>query len=230
MEVSGFHLLQTVETPRLVEFLEGEHPQTTALILTQLNPRKAGELVGKLPPEIQGEVAFRIATMAAPAPEVLRDVEEIIRQQIGAVLGADPGPRGGVGKVAEILGAAGRSAERAVMEALKARAPELAAAVKGLMFVFDDLIHLDGRDLQRILMEVEARDLALALKAAPDALRDKVFENVSDRVAQGVREEIELMGNVRVAEIDDAQSRVLQAAQELEARAEIALVRPGGTR
>ncbi|HLA63014.1 MAG TPA: flagellar motor switch protein FliG [Rhodothermales bacterium] len=227
MEVSAFHLLHTVDSGRLVDLLQGEHPQTAALILTQLNPRKAGELIGKLTPDVQGEVAYRIATMTPPAPEVLREVEEVIRQQIGAVLGATATGGGGIAKVAEILVSAGRTAERAVMEALKLRAPELAATVKGLMFVFDDLVFLDGRDLQKVLASVDARDLALALKAAPEDLQKKVFQNVSERAGQSIRDETALLGSVRVSEVDEAQGRVLEAAQELEGRGEIVLARTG---
>lgn len=225
MEVSAFHMLHTVDLAPLLDFLEGEHPQTTALILTQLNPRKAADLMAHLRPEIQSEVVYRIATMAAPTPEVLREVEEVIRQQIGAGLGEETGARGGVEKVAEILSSSNRSTERALMDALRERSTDLAATVKSLMFVFDDLVHLDARDLQKVLMQVEQRDLALALKAAPEPLQKKVFENVSDRVAQSVQEELELLGSVAVADVDEAQSRVLEAAQELEARGELTLSR-----
>lgn len=229
IEVSAFHLLHTVESGRLVEFLHGEHPQTTALILTQLNPRKAAELVGKLGPEVQAEVVYRIATMAPPSPEVLREVEEVVRQQIGAVFGTATTAGGGAGRVAEILNSAARSTERAVMEALRFRAPDLAASVKALMFVFDDLVHLDARDLQKLLMEVEQQDLVLALKASSEEFRQRVFQNVSERVAQVVQEELELLGHVRVSEVDEAQARVLTVASDLEERGEITLVRGHAT-
>src|SRR5690606_22300870 len=117
------------------------------------------------------------------------------------------------------------STERALMEALREYSPEIATTVKSLMFVFDDLVLLDPRDLQKILMQVEQRDLALALKAAPEALQTKIFENVSDRVAQIVREEIEMLGSVAVVDVDEAQARILEAAAELEARGEVTLSR-----
>ncbi|MDT0632361.1 flagellar motor switch protein FliG [Rubrivirga sp. S365] len=225
MEVSAFHMLQTVDLVPLLDFLENEHPQTVALILTQLNTRKASDLINHLDAEVQREVVVRIANMAAPLPNVLREVEDVIRQYIGAGLGADTGSRGGAERVADILSASSRTTEQSIMEGLRERDPELAATIKGLMFVFDDLVHLDGRALQKVLMEVEQQDLALALKAAPDVLQRKVFENVSERVAQTVREEIELLGPVAVSQVDDAQARVLQAATELEARGEVTLTR-----
>ena len=149
----------------------------------------------------------------------------MIRQQIGAGLGTETRARGGIDKVAEILSASTRTTERSLMDALRDREPDLATAVKNLMFVFDDLVLLDARDLQKILMQIEQRDLALALKAAPEALQAKVFENISERVAETVREEIELLGSVAVADVDEAQARVLEAAADLEARGEVTLSR-----
>ena len=225
MEVSAFHMLQTVELAPLLAFLENEHPQTVALILTQLNTRKASDLIDHLAPDVQREVAVRIANMAAPLPNVLREVEDVIRQYIGSGLGADTGSRGGVERVADILSASSRTTEESIMDGLRERDPELAAAVKALMFVFDDLVHLDDRALQKVLMGVDQKDLVLALKAAPGPLQAKVFQNVSERVAQAVREEIELMGPVAVAQVYDAQARVLEAANALEARGEVTLTR-----
>lgn len=225
MEVSAFHMLQTIDIQPLLDFLESEHPQTVALILTQLNTKKAADLLNHLPSSIQGEVIIRIAEMSAPLPNVLREVEEVIRQHIGAGLGTEQGTRGGAERVADILSASNRSVERAVMESLKGQDPELAATIKALMFVFDDLVHLEDRSLQKVLMQIDQRDLALALKAAPDELQEKVFKNVSERVAMAVREELELLGQVAVAEVDEAQSRVLEAASALEEKGEIVLTR-----
>ncbi len=225
MEVSAFHMLHTVDLHALRDFLEKEHPQTVAFILTQLNPRKAAALVDQLSPEVQREVVARVATMGPPSPEVLREVEDVIRRSIGDGLGDNTGARGGVDKVAEILSATSRATERAVLDGLREEAPELAASIKSLMFVFDDLVHLGPRDLQKVLMQVEQRDLALALKGAPEELHEKVLQNVSERVAEAVREEVELLGSVAVSEVDDAQARILDAAGELEARGEVTLSR-----
>ncbi|MDX1531733.1 MAG: flagellar motor switch protein FliG [Rhodothermales bacterium] len=223
MEVSAFHLLQTVEIGQLTSFIEHEHPQTAALILSHLNPRKAADIVGRLPQERRTEVVYRLATMGQTSPELLRDIEAVIRQQIGSVFGSEVSHTGGVEKVAEILNGTSRTAERAIMEALRERDPELATAVKSLMFVFDDLLVLSGRDLQRVLMEVEQGDIVLALKGAPDALKAKILENVSERVAQTLEEELELLGPVRVRDVEDAQQRILEKAQELEEQEEITL-------
>lgn len=227
MEVSAFHLLQAVEIGQLTSFIEHEHPQTAALILAHLNPRKAAEILARLPEEQQGEVTYRLATMGKTSPELLRDIEAVIRQQIGSVFGSEVSATGGVNQVAEILNSTPRSAERQIMEALRKRDNHLAGAIKGLMFVFDDLVHIADRDIQRLLMEVEQQDVVLGLKGAPEALKDKVLANVSERVAESIQEEMELLGPTRIRDVEEAQQRILEKAQELEDNEEISLSNSG---
>jgi len=223
MEVSAFHLLQTVETTQLTNFLQNEHPQTAALILANLNPRKAADIISTLPDDQQHQIMFRLATMGKTSPELLSDIEDVIRQQIGSVFGAELSATGGVDKVAEILNSVSRNSERSIIEAIRERDGDLASEIKNLMFVFDDLVQVSDQDLQTLLQEVEQKDLALSLKAAPEALKDKVFANVSERVSETLREEIDLMGPVRVSDVDEAQRRILDIAQDLEEREEIVL-------
>lgn len=225
MEVSAFHLLQTVETSQLANFLENEHPQTASLILAHLNPRKAADIIGQLPAQIQGEIIYRLATMGKTSPELLRDIEDVIRQQIGVLFGTEMSNTGGVDAVAQILNNSSRSAERSILDSLRERDSDLANTIKGLMFGFEDLSQLNDRDLQRILVEVEQRDLALALKAASEQMKDKILQNLSERAAQMLEEEIELMGPVRVSDVDDAQRKIIEVAQELEEQDEIVLSR-----
>ena len=227
MEVSAFHLLQAVEIGQLTSFIEHEHPQTSALILAHLNPRKAAEILARLPEDQQSEVTYRLATMGKTSPELLRDIEAVIRQQIGSVFGAEVSATGGVNQVAEILNSTPRSAERSIMEALRKRDNKLATDIKGLMFVFDDLVHVDDRDIQRLLMEVEQQDVVLALKGAPEALKQKILANVSERVAESIQEELDLLGPTRVREVEEAQQRILEKAQELEDNEEISLTGSG---
>ncbi len=225
MEVSAFHLLQTVETSQLTNFLQYEHPQTAALILAHLNARKAADILAGFQPEMQADILVRLATMNKTSPELLRDIEEVIRGQIGSLFGTEMSAAGGVEKVAEILNNSSRSAERVLLDAIRDLDGELAIQVKGYMFVFDDLVTISGRDMQRLLMEVEQRDLALALKASSEDLKQKVLENVSERVGQALVEELELMGPVRVSDVDEAQKRILATAQKLEEQEEITLTR-----
>jgi flagellar motor switch protein FliG len=223
MEVSAFHLLQAVEIGQLTAFIEHEHPQTSALILAHLNPRKAAEILSRLPEDQQGEVTYRLATMGKTSPELLRDIEAVIRQQIGSVFGSEVSATGGVNQVAEILNSTSRSAERSIMESLRERDNDLATAIKGLMFVFDDLVHVADRDIQRLLMEVDQQDVVLSLKGAPEALKTKILANVSERVAESITEELDLLGPTRIREVEEAQQRVLEKAQELEDNEEISL-------
>ncbi len=225
MEVSAFHLLQTVETSQLTNFLQNEHPQTAALILAHLNPRKAADIIGTLDNDHQHEIMYRLGTMGKTSPELLRDIEDVIRQQIGSVIGTELSATGGVEAVATILNSTTRQAERSIMEAIRSRDPELALQIKALMFVFDDLVHVSDRDLQRVLIEVDQKDLALSLKAASQELKDKLLRNVSERAAEMIQEEVELLGPARVSDVDEAQRRIVETAQQLEEQEEIVLSR-----
>lgn len=225
MEVSAFHLLQTVETSQLTNFLQNEHPQTAALILAHLNPHKAAEIISALDPDHQHEIIFRLGTMGKTSPELLRDIEDVIRQQIGSVIGTELSATGGIEAVATILNNTTRQAESSIMDALSSRDPDLAAQIKALMFVFDDLVHVSDRDMQRILIEVDQKDLALALKAASPELSEKLLKNVSERASEMIKEEVELLGPARVSDVDEAQRRIVETAQRLEEQEEITLTR-----
>ncbi|MFW5973430.1 MAG: flagellar motor switch protein FliG [Bacteroidota bacterium] len=225
MEVSAFHLLQTVETAQLTNFLQNEHPQTAALIVAHLNPRKAADIVSGLAPQLQQEIMFRLATMGKTSPELLRDIEDVIRQQIGSVIGTELSSSGGIESVAEILNNTSRTAEKSIMEAIRERNAELAANIKSLMFVFDDLVHVSDRDLQRLLMEVDQKELALALKATSEDLKNKLLRNVSERASAMILEEMDLMGPVRVRDVEEAQRHIIEIAQSMEDAEEITLSR-----
>ncbi len=225
MEVSAFHLLQTVETAQLTNFLQNEHPQTAALIVAHINPRRAAEIIAGLPGDLQQEIMFRLATMGKTSPELLRDIEDVIRQQLGSVIGTELSASGGIEAVAEILNNTSRTAEKSIMESIRGRDAELAANIKSHMFVFDDLIHVSDRDLQRLLMEVDQKELALALKATSEDLKTKLLGNVSDRAAAMITEELDLMGPVRVRDVEEAQRRIIEIAQSMEDQDEIVLSR-----
>lgn len=225
MEVSAFHLLQTVETDQLTNFLRREHPQTAALILAHLNSRKSAEIISKLGEEEREEVMYRLATMGNTSPEMISDIEDVIRNQLGSVIGSETSVAGGEEKVAEILNTTTRSAEKSILDSLRDRSEELATSIKNLMFVFEDLIKIREEDLQALLLEVDRDELALALKAASDELEEKIKENMSQRVVEGLEEEMELLGRVRVSEVEEAQYSILQTAQEMEEKEEITLSR-----
>lgn len=225
MEVSAFHLLQTVETEQLSGYLRKEHPQTAALILSHLNPMKAGDIINRFEDDLQTEILYRLATMNKTSPDLLDDIESVIRQQLGSVFGAELSSSGGAEKVADILNGVNRNTEKQILGTIEERDPELAESIKRLMFVFEDLAGVRDRDLQRLLTEIDQRDLVLSLKAAPDELKDKILNNVSQRVADGIREDLELMGPQRVGDVEDAQRSIIETAQRLEDEEEIVLAR-----
>jgi flagellar motor switch protein FliG len=223
MQVSAFHLLQTIETSQLTNFLQNEHPQTAALILAHLNPRKSADIIEGLDDDLKHGIMYRLATMGKTSPELLRDIEDVIREQIGSVIGTNLSDTGGVERVAEILNFANRNSEKSIMESIREQDPELATNIKALMFVFDDLVSISDRDMQRLLVEVEQKDLVLALKGVAPDLKDKILRNVSERAASMIQEELELLGPVRVNEVETAQRSIVESAQVLEEQEEISL-------
>lgn len=222
---SGFQMLNNIENSQLAGFLQSEHPQTAALILSHVSARKASEIVAQLPPEQQEEVVYRLATMGKTSPALIEEIEGVLREQVGSVLGAELSTSGGVELVAEILNYSARTTERHILDSLSDRDPSLAGGIKALMFTFDDLINVSGRDMQKLLSQIDQRDLILSLKGSTDELKKKLMDNVSERAATGITEELELLGPVKVSEIEEAQRRIVEEAQNMEEREEISLGR-----
>ncbi|MFQ5705940.1 MAG: flagellar motor switch protein FliG [bacterium] len=221
VEMTGFNLLQTVNPNDLLNFLQKEHPQTIALLLANMKTRQAAEILSDLPTELQAEVAYRLATMGKTSPELLKEIEEALTLQMEGVFGGQLMGSGGVKAVAEILNAASRAAETNILEILVQKNPELASEINKLMFVFDDLVRLRDRDIQRILKDVDNKTLAMALKISSDKLQEKLFKNLSQQAAEALKEEIEYLGPVRVKEVEEAQWNILEHVQELENSGEI---------
>ena len=208
----GFSLLKDVDPIHLLEFIRNEHPQTIALILSQLTPPQASQVLGQLPEDVQTDVAMRIATMEKISPEV-----------ISGNLSAS----GGVKAVASILNLVDRSTEKSILGNMEMENPELTSNIKSLMFVFEDLLILDDKSIQMILKEVDTKELAIALKAASDELKDMIFKNVSDRVAEMIKEEMEYAGPIRLSVVEEAQQRIVEVVRKLEEEQQIVIVRGG---
>lgn len=221
-ELSPFQLLQTVEAEQVAHFLQSEHPQTAALILGRLEPARASRILAELREDFRDEVIYRLATIGEVSDELIAEVEAVIVEQMGPSFGGGS-MRGGVEKVASILSNTGRTLGTTIMDNLRARSAEVASSIQSFLFVFDDLIYVGPRDLQRLLTEIDQRDLALALKGASDELKEKVLGNVSERVREAIREEMDLLGPVRVSDVEEAQQRVVEIAQDLEQRQEVTL-------
>jgi len=224
-EVSAFYLLQTVDDKQMLNFLQNEHPQTAALILANLKPMQAASILSELPPENQYEIAYRVATMEKTSPELIEDIESVLREQLGSVFGGGLSKTGGIESMAEILNSVSRASEKNIITHLRERDADLANEISDLMFVFEDIVHLSSSAIQAILKEVDSKNLAMALKASSDELRELVYKNMSDRASKMLKEELDYLGPVRVKDVEDAQKTILEIARRLEESGQIMLTR-----
>ena len=222
---SGFYLLKNVDPNQIIPFISKEHPQTIALILSQLDSVQSAGVLNGLSEEMQSDVAYRIARMENISPQVLRELEQTLAESLQAVLSGQITEIGGPKAVAEILNRTGRSTEKAVLERLDAQDPELAEEVRNQMFTFDDIANLTDREIQMILREVDSKDLAVALKGSGEELKDRIFTNMSERVGTMLKEEMEFSGPVRMSDVEDVQLRVVQTVRQLEEAGQVTIVR-----
>jgi len=225
---TGFSLLKDIDPKQLSSFLQSEHPQTIALILTQLNPQNAAGVLSELSPELQAEVSLRIAVMEKIAPEILKEIEQTLEGHFEATSGGEMSASGGAKAIAEVLNLIEASAEKNILQSLEAEDPDLAAEIKNMMFIFDDLTLLDDRSIQRLLKEVETKDIAISLKATTDEVKNKIFANVSERVAVMIQEEMEFMGPTRLSDVESAQGRIVESVRRLEEEGQIIISGRGG--
>ena len=224
---AGFELLKDIDPIHLLEFIRNEHPQTIALILSQLNPGQAAQVLSQLPEDIQTDVSMRIATMEKISPEVIREIESVLDVHLKEVISGNLAASGGVKAVASILNLVDRGTEKSILGNLEMENPELTSSIKNLMFVFEDLLILDDRGIQLILKEVDTKELAIALKAASDELKNKIFKNVSERVATMIQEEMDYAGPMRLSVVEEAQQRIVEVVRRLEEEQQIVIVRGG---
>ncbi len=228
LKTTGFARIKNIDAKQLVNFIQHEHPQTISLILTQLAHSQAAQVLSELDPELQSEVSLRMATMEKISPEIIGELEGVLEGQFEEVGTRDLSISGGTKTVAEVLNLMETSAEKSILETIEAENPELAAEIKNLMFVFEDVILLDDRSVQRVLKDVETKDLAISLKAASEEVKDKIFKNVSERVAAMIREEIEFMGPMRLTDVESAQQRIVETIRRLQDEGQIIIAGRGG--
>ena len=227
LQVRPFDFVRHADPAQLISFIQGEHPQTIALILSYLSPEQAAQVLGGLPPSAQWDVARRVARMDRITPEVLREVERVLERKHSTVMGQDFTMAGGVDAVVAIINRVDRGTERNIIEALEEQDPELAEEIKKRLFVFEDIIGMDDRSLQRVLREVDMKDLSLALKGATEELRVKFFRNMSKRAAEMLKEDMDFMGPVRVRMVEEAQQKIVNVVRALEEAGEIVIARGG---
>ncbi len=224
-----FGFLRHLNVQQLGNFLGGEHPQTIALLTSFLSPDKAAQVLSSLDSELAAEVAQRIATMDRASPEIVEEVESVLRRKLSAVLQPTRQTQavGGIDVLVNLLKQSSRMTEKTIVEALEQNEPELADEIKKRMFVFENVGLLDDRSIQRILREVDVRDLSLSLKVTPDAVRDKIMKNMSSRAAAMMREDMEASGPVRLRQVEEAQSRIVDIIRKLDDAEEIVISRGG---
>jgi len=228
LQVRPFDFVRKADPSQLLNFLQMEHPQTIALILAYLKPVQAATILAALPPDKQADVARRIATMDRTSPEVIKEVERVLEKKLSALVTEDFTAAGGVQSIVDILNSVDRGTEKHIMEALEIEDPDLAEEIKKRMFVFEDILTLDNRSIQRFLREVDNNLLALALKGATEDVRNVIFANMSKRLAEMIKEDIEFMGPVRLKDIEEAQQKIANIIRKLEDAGEIIISRGGG--
>lgn len=227
LQVRPFDFIRQTDPQQILAFVQNEHPQTIALIISYMEPKQAAQVMGGLPPNLQVEVAKRIASMERVTPEVLREVERVLERKVSTVLSQDFTIAGGLDALVAIINNADRATERNIMEKLEEEDPELAEEVKKRLFVFEDILGLDDRSLQRVLRDVDMKDVSLALKGASEALREKFFKNMSKRAVEMLKEDMEYMGPVRVRDVEEAQQKIVNVIRALEEAGEIVIARGG---
>jgi flagellar motor switch protein FliG len=228
MVEAPFEFLRNTDPRQVLSFISEEHPQTIALVLAHMLPDSAAMVLGSLPEALQRDVAVRIAMMDRTSPEVIERVEQILQRKLSSVLlQSDFSEAGGVDTLVDILNRADRGTERLILEGLESADEELADEVRQLMFVFEDITTLDDRSVQLILRQVDTKDLAVALKGTQPAVKDKIRRNMSERAGQTLMEEIDLMGPVRLKDVETAQGGIVRVIRSLEEAGQIVLSRSG---
>ncbi len=227
LQVRPFDFIRRTDPTQLLNFIQQEHPQTIALILAYLEPPKASIILGSLPNEIQSDIAKRIATMDRTSPETLREVERVLEKKLATLSSEDYTAAGGVGSIVEILNLVDRATEKVIIESLEEEDPELAEEIKKRMFVFEDIVMLDDRAIQKVLREVDTAELAKALKAVDSEVQDKIYRNMSKRAAALLKDDMEYMGPIRMKDVEEAQQKIVSIIRKLEEQGEIVVARAG---
>ncbi len=229
LQVRPFDFIRKTDAGQVLNFIQNEHPQTIALILSYLRPKQAGEVLSALPIEKQADVARRIALMDRTSPDVIKEVEKALEKKLSSLMIADYTAVGGVDSVVDILNSVDRSTEKNIMETLEMEDAELADEVKRKMFVFEDIVMLDNRSIQTVLRhDIDNRELAIALKGSSEEVKNLILSNVSKRLASMIQEDMDFMGPIRRTDVEEAQQKIVNIIRKLQDTGEIIIARGGG--
>ncbi|HAN09874.1 MAG TPA: flagellar motor switch protein FliG [Clostridiales bacterium] len=228
LQVKPFEFARKAEASQLVNFIQDEHPQTIALVLSYLGSHQAGNILSSLPKDKQADIIKRIAVMDRTSPEIIREVERVLETKVSATASQEFTAVGGIDSVIEILNSVDRGTEKNILETLEIEDVELAEEIKNKMFVFEDIITLDNKSIQRVLKDVDNSKLAIALKGANAEVKEIMLSNVSKRLAVMINEDMEFMGPVKLRDVEEAQQEIVNAVRKLEEAGEIIIARGGG--
>ena len=223
-----FSFAHKAESQNLLTFIQDEHPQTIALILTHLEPGQAADVIKGLPQTKQVDVVRRMATMETTNPEVIREVEETLEKRMASIVGQKFEQSGGIETVAEVLNMTDRTTEKGILENLEEQTPELVEEIRKLMFVFEDIMLVDDKGVQQVMKEIDTQDLSLALKTSSEELKEKIFRNMSERATALLKEDMDYMGPVRLSEVEAAQQKIADVVRRLEEAGELIIQGRGG--
>jgi len=227
LQVRPFEAARSADPMQLATLIQPEHPQTIALILSYLQPEKASIVLQSMTAETQTEIAKRLALMDRTSPEVTREVENFLERKLSAIIGQDFTTVGGIDTLVNLLNTVDRATEKSIIETMEVQEPNLAEEIKKRLFVFEDVVLIDDRGIQRLMKEIEPKDLAIALKGVTDEVKEKFYKNMSKRAAEMLKEEMAYMGPVRIRDVDQAQQRIVVVVKSLDAKGEIIISRPG---
>ena len=225
----GFDVLKKADSSQLISFLNKEHPQTIALILSHLHPDQTASALKELTEPLRTDVAFRIATLGKISPQTLKQIEKVVDEMAGLSMGQSLSKIGGTKSIAAVLNRTNVGLSKEIMFGIEKRDPDVAYEIKRLMFLFDDIINIQDKDIQKILREVDRKDLALSLKIADEKLKEKIFTNMSERASDLLKEELQYMGMVKLKDVESAQAKIIDVVKALEESGEIVLSMRAGS-
>ena len=228
LQVRPFEFVRKTDASQLLNFIQDEHPQTIALILSYLSSSQSSQIISSLPPDTQADVARRIAQMDRTSPDVIKEVEKLLERKLSSLVNQDYTIVGGVDSIVDILNTVDRGTEKHIMETLEIEEPELADEIRRKMFVFEDILSLDDKSIQRVLREVDNNELAVALKGSTEEVQNVIFNNLSQRLSTMIKEDMDYMGPIRMKDVEEAQQKIVNIIRKLEDSSEIIISRGGG--
>lgn len=219
--------LELVDTRTLANFLINEHPQTIALIIAHLNPERKVDVLRRLPEGLQAEVVLRVANLDYVSPELIAQLDDVLKTELSTLGSIDTNQLGGVEPIADMLNLMDKNTEKNIMSRVEEKDPELADEIRKLMFVFEDLVFVDDRGIQSLLKEVDQQKLVIALKTAPEEVKAKLFKNMSNRAATLLNEDLEALGPTKLSDVEKAQTEIVQKCKDLESQGKAIISRGG---